>query len=31
MAGFMYLFALLIIHILVPRMEPAKLDDATTA
>jgi MFS transporter, ACS family, hexuronate transporter len=26
MAGFMYLFALLVIHILVPRMEPAKLD-----
>jgi ACS family hexuronate transporter-like MFS transporter len=26
MAGFMYLMALLVIHLLVPRMEPAKLD-----
>ena len=26
MAGFAYLFALLVVHLLVPRMQPAQLD-----
>ncbi len=30
-AGFAYLLALLIMHVLVPRLEPAKLDDAVPA